>query len=739
MNFFTRPILSVVLSLVFMALIVGSIQTSTAEDPAPVIPGSPLVAGINAGLERDREEPNQLTPLGLTQCVGGMAGTYPCQNVDLLAFMPLATIGGGNGSANWGWTDITSGREFAIMGRSNGTAFVEITDPLNPVYLGNLPSHTGNSSWRELKTYSHYVYIVADNNGAHGMQVFDLNQLLTVNNPPVTFSESAHYAGVNNGHTITTNEATGYAFIFGSNTCSGGLHFVNIQNPLSPVGAGCFSADGYTHDAQCLNYTGPDPDHQGKELCFAYNTDTLTIVDVTNKAAPSQISRTGYVGRGYTHQGWLTDNQEYLLMDDELDEQNFGHNTRTYIWDVRNLDAPVLMGHFQAANAAIDHNQFFLGDYAFQANYRAGLRILDGSNIAAAQLSEVAYFDIYPTNNNASFNGAWHVYPYFPSGSVIVSGIEQGLFVLRPVALRAANESLNVCQTGSVNTQITVTSLFGNSASVTLTTQGAPTGATANLAPNPVTAPGTSQLTINTSNTPVGNYMVTVTGNAGSYTHTLDVNLSVQASNLTAPVLTTPANAATGTPLQPTFIWNAVGGATGYSLQVATDAAFSNIVLSETGLVNPTHTPATALNPQTTYYWRVQANGDCGNSPYSTVFSFVTSAAAPAAPTLVSPANGATSQALQPTFMWNAVSGADSYSLEVATDAGFSNVVITESGLTGTNYTPTSDLNSVTTYYWRVQAANGAGNSPYSTVYSFTTEEAAAAAHYLYLPIVVKP
>ena len=425
------PFLTLLVLFLFLALVVNHTDKLSAQDDDTANQPESIQALMDA-MERDYQPPEDLATMPMTPCVGGMAGGYPCQNIDLLAFLPLATIGGGNGSANWGWTDAGSGREFAIMGRSNGTAFVEITDPVNPIYLGNLPSHTGTSSWRELKTYSHYVYIVSDNNGAHGMQVFDLNQLLTVTSPPVTFAESAHYAGITNGHTITTNEATGYAYIHGSNTCSGGLHFVNIQNPLSPVSAGCFSADGYTHDAQCINYTGPDVTHQGKEICFAYNTDTLTIVDVTNKAAPVQISRTGYAGRGYTHQGWLTDNQQYLVMDDELDESNFGHNSRTYLWDVRNLDAPILMGYHQGPTPAIDHNQFFRGNYLFQANYRAGLRILDGSNIASGQLSEIAYFDIYPANNNANFNGAWHVYPYFPSGVVIVSGIEQGLFVLQP-------------------------------------------------------------------------------------------------------------------------------------------------------------------------------------------------------------------------------------------------------------------------------------------------------------------
>ncbi|PVE32344.1 regulator, partial [Enterococcus faecalis] len=107
-----------------------------------------------------------------------------------------------------------------------------------------------------------------------------------------------------------------------------------IQNPASPTNAGCFSSDGYTHDAHCVVYTGPDVQHQGKEICFNSNEDTVTIVDVTNKALPVQLSRTGYAGSGYTHQGWVDESQTYYLQDDELDEMNSGHGTRTYVWDI---------------------------------------------------------------------------------------------------------------------------------------------------------------------------------------------------------------------------------------------------------------------------------------------------------------------------------------------------------------------------------------------------------------------
>ncbi len=321
----------------------------------------------------DRQPVENLTPLGFTPCNNGFAGTYPCLNVDMMSFLPWSALGGGQGSANWGWTDPLTGKEYAIMGRSNGTAFVDISDLLNPVYLGNLPTQTYATTWRELKTYNNYAFIVADAAGNHGMQIFDLTQLREVSNPPVTFAATTVYTGFQTSHTITVNEATGFIYANGTNTCSGGLHMVDVHDPLHPAFAGCFSADGYTHDSQCVLYNGPDADHTGKEICFASNEDTLTIVNVTDKSAPLMLSRTGYTGRGYTHQGWLSEDQRYFLLDDEFDELNTGRNTTTYVWNVSNLDAPSVLGTYVAATRAIDHNQFVLGNLNFQANYRAGL------------------------------------------------------------------------------------------------------------------------------------------------------------------------------------------------------------------------------------------------------------------------------------------------------------------------------------------------------------------------------
>lgn len=380
-------------------------------------------------------------------CVDGDAEGFPCQRVDLLAHLPLDTIGGGGGNDLWGWTDPKTGKEYALMGLTNGTAFVDISDPENPVYLGNLPTHTVDSTWRDIKTYQNWAYIVSEASG-HGLQIFDLTKLRSVVSPPVTFVETGHYGGFGRAHNVVLDEETGFAYAVGSRestapfeACAGGLHMIDLSVPTAPTFAGCFSSDGYTHDAQCVVYHGPDTEHDGAEICFASNEDTLTIVDVSDKGNPLQLSRTPYAGAGYTHQGWLTEDHAYFLLDDELDESNFGHNTRTYIWDLTDLETPTVLDTYTGPVPSSDHNQYVKDGYAYQANYRSGLRILSLEDVAAGVLTEVAFFDIHPASDASGFQGAWSVYPFFDSGVAIVSGIGEGLFVLQPILCTAPGDA----------------------------------------------------------------------------------------------------------------------------------------------------------------------------------------------------------------------------------------------------------------------------------------------------------
>ena len=358
-----------------------------------------------------------------------MAGPYPCENINLLSFVENGDIGGGSMNDIWGWVDPLDSAEYVILGRTNGTAFLDITDPVNPIYLGNLPTATQNSTWRDIKVYNNYAFIVSEA-GGHGMQIFDLTHLRDIEAPPLLFEEDALYNGWGNAHNIVINESTGRAYGVGTNTFEGGLHILDISDPLNPTLIGDFSEDGYTHDAQVVNYSGPDSNFQGKEIAFACNENTVTVVDVTDASNASLISSTGYPGSSYTHQGWLTEDHRYFLSNDELDEQNIGINTTTFIWDMLDLSSPEIIGTFVSSTSAIDHNLYTHNGYVYQSNYTAGLRILDTENIADANLEEVAYFDLYPSNNSAQFDGTWSNYPYFPSGVIAVSHIQEGLFLL---------------------------------------------------------------------------------------------------------------------------------------------------------------------------------------------------------------------------------------------------------------------------------------------------------------------
>ena len=264
---------------------------------------------------------------GQAPCSGGFAGEYPCLNYDLLSHIPVETLandsGNPEGSDIWGWTDLSTGKEYAIAAMSNSTAFVDVSDPINPIYLGRMDSQNGNTSyWRDVKIYSNYAFIVADNVGDHGMQVFNLTRLRDITSPE-DLSADIVYNEVTSCHNIVINEVTAIAYLVGCNNFGGGPHFVDISNPLNPINLGGYSADGYTHDAQVITYIGPDIEYTGKEILIGSNENKVVILDVTNKSNIIKISEFDYSQIGYTHQGWFTDNQRYFLLGDEEDEQNF--------------------------------------------------------------------------------------------------------------------------------------------------------------------------------------------------------------------------------------------------------------------------------------------------------------------------------------------------------------------------------------------------------------------------------
>jgi len=375
----------------------------------------------------------------------GLAGDIPCLNIDQLSFLTFAQLGYGNpiagdnsprGNDVWGWTD--GNDEYAIMGLTGGTAFVRITDPKNPVAVGFIYSRTVSSSWRDIKVIGNYAYIVSEARD-HGLQVFDLTRLR--GRDIITyFSPDAVSNVFGNAHNIVANEDTNFIYVVGATQttypqiCRGGLLVMDVRNPLNPTYVGCFGGDGYVHDAQCVIYHGPDTRYTGRELCFCFNENSLTLVDVTNKNQMTMIAKSGYINVAYTHQGWLTEDHSTLLLDDEQDEyqkpaaQQF---TKTYVWDVKDLLNPTLKTIYESSERSVDHNQYIIGDLSYQANYESGLRIVR-INRDTFQLSTVGFFDVLPSRTTANFAGTWSVFPYYKSKVVAVSSIDYGLFIVKP-------------------------------------------------------------------------------------------------------------------------------------------------------------------------------------------------------------------------------------------------------------------------------------------------------------------
>jgi choice-of-anchor B domain-containing protein len=402
--------------------------------PRTLVWSAALAVGLAASaheIDPEAQIEESAAVLSDLHCHDGHAGSFACRNVDLLSWVPPGVFGLGHGNDIWGWTDPRTRDEYALLGLRDGVAFVDVSEPHHPVYVGVLPTQTHGSTWRDIKVYRDHAFVVSEASG-HGMQVFDLRQLDDVVEKPAAFAPTAHYALFSSAHNVVIDEEAGFAYAVGTNTCGAGLHMVDIRRPTEPVFAGCYGGDGYTHDAQCVVYHGPDAEHRGREICFNANEDTLTIVDVTEKTAPRMLARRSYAGRGYTHQGWLTEDHAWFFVDDELDEFFRGHGSRTYVWDVSDLDAPRVVGNHTGLLRSIDHNLYVVANHVFEANYTSGLRILRTGDLRVPEMVEVASFDTFPASDGGAFQGAWSVYPFFESGVVIVSDINRGLFVLEP-------------------------------------------------------------------------------------------------------------------------------------------------------------------------------------------------------------------------------------------------------------------------------------------------------------------
>jgi choice-of-anchor B domain-containing protein len=339
-----------------------------------------------------------------------------------MAQISLAGFGtnANTGADSWGYTS-PSGREYALMTMSNAISFVEITNPSNPSIVATFSEPS--SLWHDVKVYQSYAYIVSEAGG--GIRTYNMSN---IDNGSVSYVGSTTTGGSSASHNVAVDTYSGMLYRCGGG--GSGLRIYNLSNPASPSYVGSWNTR-YVHDAQVVTYTsGP---YAGKQIAFcctdAGSTEALDILDVTNPNNVITLDTVTYPNSAYAHQGWLSEDRQYFYLGDELDEGP-GTPTTTHVIDVSNLSNSFHQGSFTNGNPAIGHNLYTHNGYCFQANYTSGLRIFD-LNQSATNPPEVAYFDTYPSSNSVSFNGLWNVFPYFPSGTVIGSDMQGGLFVWR--------------------------------------------------------------------------------------------------------------------------------------------------------------------------------------------------------------------------------------------------------------------------------------------------------------------
>lgn len=389
------------------------------------------------------------------------------------------------GADMWGWTDPDTGKEYALVGLTNKTSVVDLSNPSCPKHVADIKVRNGFSGpTRDIKTYKNKAYMVTES-APVGLEVFDLTRLrdLKTGGEPAILDADFHM-GDYNSHNLAINEDSGFAYVLGSaKFCGGGPMVYDLKTSGKPTKIGCIpinregydpseipfgpgqpsvpvsAGKSYVHDMQCVIYAGPDQRYQGREICVASSEFTINILDLTDKKNPIQISKTGVINHGYIHQAWIDPTHQFVFLGDELDEMQRDIHTLTYYWDLRDLEDLGTPEYFYGETKSVDHNLFIRDGLMYQANYRAGVRVIDISGLHIADKDgdqrldpgiygtpmEVANYDPYlgargdgPMGNDEtgyqygdSFNGVFGVYPFFKNHLVVASTMEGRLLVLR--------------------------------------------------------------------------------------------------------------------------------------------------------------------------------------------------------------------------------------------------------------------------------------------------------------------
>ncbi|MEW6981418.1 choice-of-anchor B family protein [Colwelliaceae bacterium 6471] len=399
-------------------------------------------------------------------CNNGKAGIFECENIDLLAHMPLENFSSDPGAANdvWGHVDLNTSKEYALIGLQNGVAVVDVSTPENPVEVGTIRGKS--SGWRDIKVYQYYddtvkiwrafAYATIDNASDY-VTIIDLNHLpnsvsLVEKNRAVAQAHNVYITNVDHTLNIALPGLTPTLQLIGSSKFSGAFHSYSLTTPetltlLSQQSAG----QDYTHDGATIvinderKNTDCANNDQACIVFIDFNEKEMKLWNISDAKNVIQLSTATYTDVNsayqYVHSGWGSEDKQYIFLHDETDEKNAGINSTVRVFSIADLNNPQHVGQWTGPTPAIDHNGFVRGNRYYMSNYERGLTVLDITNPPSPVA--VGSFDTFTPSNSTGYYGAWGTYPFLPSGNILISDINSGLYILKDNTLSSVNGTIN--------------------------------------------------------------------------------------------------------------------------------------------------------------------------------------------------------------------------------------------------------------------------------------------------------
>jgi len=399
-------------------------------------------------------------------CQNGKADDFDCENIDLLSHVPLANFSSQPGSANdiWGHVDLNNGKEYALIGLQNGIAVFDVTNPNEPIEVGTVSGK--NSGWRDIKIYQYYddtfkiwrayAYATVDRSIDY-VTIIDLNNLprtvsLANKSQVVSTAHNIYISNVDHTLNIALPDMTPTLQLVGANTFSGAFHSYSLQNPqditlISQQSVG----QGYSHDGATIviddERKNADCNNNGQRctVFIDFNEKEMKLWNISNAGNIEQLGTGTYndvsSSNQYVHSGWGSEDKQYIFLHDEFDEKNGGLNSTVRVFSIADLNNPQHVGQWTGTTRAIDHNGYTRGNRYYMSNYEHGLTVLDITNPLLPRT--IGSFDTYTPSNNANYNGAWGAYPFLPSGNILISDINSGLYILKDNTLASENGTLS--------------------------------------------------------------------------------------------------------------------------------------------------------------------------------------------------------------------------------------------------------------------------------------------------------